>query len=86
MRSGRRKLDADALGRVMVFNLLCDPASKLGCLRWLDTVVMPDMPAKVEHPHPLRAMDALMDNVDLVGAELAKHIRPLGDRDLTVVF
>ena len=86
MRSGRRKIDAEALVRSMVFNRLCDPTSKLGCLRWLDTVAMPEMPAKVEHHHLLRAMDALMDNVDRVEAELARQIRPLVDRDLTVVF
>ena len=86
MRSGRRKIEADALVRAMVFNRLCDPSSKLGCLRWLDTVAMPGMPAKVEHHHLLRAMDALMDNVDRVEPELARQIRPLVDRDLTVVF
>ncbi len=86
MRSGRRKIEVEALVRAMVFNRLCDPTSKLGCLRWLDTVAMPDMPAKVDHHHLLRAMDALMDNVDRVEAELAKQIRPLVDRDLTVVF
>ncbi len=86
MRSGRRKIEADALVRAMVFNRLCDPTSKLGCLRWLDTVAMPEMPAKVEHHHLLRAMDALMDNVDRVETELARQIRPLVDRDLTVVF
>ena len=86
LRSGRRQIDVDALVRAMVFNRLCDPASKLGCLRWLDTVALPDMPAKVEHHHLLRAMDALMDNVDRVETELARQIRPLVDRDLTVVF
>ena len=86
MRSGRRQIRADALVRAMVFNRLCDPTSKLGCLRWLDTVAMPDMPAKVEHHHLLRAMDALMEHVELVEDELAKQIRPLVDQDLTVVF
>jgi len=86
MRSGRRKIEVEALVRAMVFNRLCDPTSKLGCLRWLDTVAMPDMPTKVDHQHLLRAMDALMDNVDRVEAELAKQIRPLVDRDLTMVF
>jgi hypothetical protein len=86
MRSGRRQIDVEALVRAMVFNRLCDPASKLGCLRWLDTVAMPDMPTNVEHHHLLRAMDALMDNVDRVETELAKQIRPLVDRELTVVF
>ena len=86
LRSGRRQIDVEALVRAMVFNRLCDPASKLGCLRWLDTVALPNMPAKVEHHHLLRAMDALMDNVDRVEAELARQIRPLVDHELTMVF
>lgn len=86
MRSGKRKLDVEALVRAMVFNRLCEPTSKLGCLRWLDTVAMPDMPDKVEHHHLLRAMDALMANVHHVEAELARQIRPLVDQELTVVF
>lgn len=86
MRSGRRQIRADALVRAMVFNRLCDPTSKLGCLRWLDTVAMPEMPTNVEHHHLLRAMDALMDHVERVEDELAKQIRPLVDQDLTVAF
>ena len=86
LRSGRRHLDVEALVRAMVFNRLCDPASKLGCLRWLDTVAMPAMPETVTHQHLLRAMDALMDHADRVEFELAKQIRPLVDRDLAVVF
>jgi hypothetical protein len=39
-RSSKRKLDVEAMIRVMVFNRLCDPESKLGVLRWLDTVCM----------------------------------------------
>ncbi len=30
--------------RVMVFNRLCDADSKLGTLRWLQTVSMPGVP------------------------------------------
>jgi hypothetical protein len=86
LRSGKRKLDVEALVRAMVFNRLCDPTSKLGCLRWLETVAMPSMPAGVTHQHLLRAMDALMDHAEQVETELAKQIRPLVDRDLAVVF
>jgi transposase len=86
LRSGKRKLDVEALVRAMVFNRLCDPASKLGCLRWLDTVAIPAMPEGVTHQHLLRAMDALMDHADRVERELAKQIRPLVDQDLAVVF
>jgi hypothetical protein len=86
LRSGKRKIDVEALVRAMVFNRLCAPDSKLGVLRWLETVAMPAMPSRVAHYHLLRAMDALMDHVDRVEGELAKQIRPLVDHDLTMVF
>jgi len=86
VRSGKRKLDVEALVRAMVFNRLCDPTSKLGCLRWLDTVAMPAMPETITHQHLLRAMDALMDHAERVEIELAKQIRPLVDRDLSIIF
>lgn len=86
LRSGKRQIDVEALVRAMVFNRLCAPDSKLGCLRWLDTVAMPAMPEGVTHQHLLRAMDALMDHAERVEMELAKQIRPLVDRNLTVVF
>ena len=51
-------LDVEALLRVMVFNRLSDPASKLGVLRWLETVYLPGVDReKVTHQHLLRAMD-----------------------------
>lgn len=86
LRSSRRVFDAEALVRAMVFNRLCEPESKLGVLRWLDTVAMPDMPEAVTHDHLLRAMDALMDRVDDVEAAVAKQLRPLLDDELSVVF
>ena len=86
LRSSRREFDAEALIRAMVFNRLCEPDSKLGCLRWLETVAIPAMPDGVTHQHLLRAMDALMDNGEAVEDALARQIRPLVDRDLAVVF
>lgn len=86
LRSSRREFDAEALIRAMVFNRLCDPSSKLGCLRWLETVAMPAMPDAVTHQHLLRAMDALMDHADAVENALARQVRPLVDRDLEIVF
>jgi hypothetical protein len=86
LRSGRREIDVEALVRAMVFNRLCAPDSKLGCLRWLETVAMPAVPAEITHQHLLRAMDALMDHSETVEAALARQIRPLVDRDLAVVF
>ncbi len=86
LRSSRREFDAEALIRAMVFNRLCAPDSKLGCLRWLDTVAMPAMPEDITHQQLLRAMDALMDNLEPVEAALSQQYRPLVDRNLSIVF
>ena len=73
--------------RVMVFNRLCDPDSKLGVLRWLQTVSMPGIDAgALTHQHLLRSMDALMDHQDAVDECVAGLLRPLIDEDLSVVF
>ena len=40
-RRTRHTTDIEALIRVMVLNRLCDPDSKLGVLRWLETVALP---------------------------------------------
>lgn len=86
LRSARRTFDAEALIRAMVFNRLCNPSSKLGCLRWLETVAMPEMPDTVTHQNLLRAMDALMDHADAAENAIAKQVRPLVNRDLEIVF
>ena len=64
----------------MVFNRLCDATSKLGCLRWLETVAMPAMPEAVTHQQLLRAMDALMDNTEAVEEALARLQADRGHR------
>lgn len=86
-RKTRHAIDVEALLRVMVFNRLCDPESKLGVLRWLETVAMPGMDtAAITHQHLLRAMDALEDHQSEVDAVVAGLLRPLIDQDLSVVF
>lgn len=85
----RSKTEADVLGclRLMVFNRLCDPGSKLGVLRWLDTVALPvGVACAPEHQHLLRAMDVLDEYSDTLGTRLATLMRPLIDQDLSVVF
>ena len=42
-RRTRHTTDVEALTRIMVLNRLCDPDSKLGVLRWLQTVALPDI-------------------------------------------
>lgn len=86
-RRTRHAIDVEALIRAMVFNRLCDPDSKLGVLRWLQTVALPDVTLDaVDHHQLLRAMDALVDHSQAVDDVLASLLRPLVDRDLAVVF
>ena len=86
-RKTRHSIDVEALIRVMVFNRLCDPDSKLGVLRWLETVAMPGIDAdSITHQHLLRSMDALMDHQTEVDAVVAGLLRPLIDQELSVVF
>ena len=86
-RRTRHTIDVEALIRIMVLNRLCDPDSKLGVLRWLQTVALPDIEVKaVTHQQLLRSMDALMDNQDAVDGVVAGLLRPLVDRDLSLAF
>lgn len=86
-RRTRYRIDVEALVRVMVMNRLCDPDSKLGVLRWLETVSLPGIvPATIEHQHLLRAMDALVEHREAVDQAMSALLRPLLDRDLAVVF
>ena len=86
-RRSKTEVDVLACLRLMVFNRLCDPGSKLGVLRWLDTVALPTGFSFIpEHQHLLRAMDVLDEYSDTLGANLATLMRPLIDQDLSVVF
>lgn len=86
LRSSRRSFDAEALVRAMVFNRLCAPDFKLGCLEWLETVTIPAMPESVTHDQLLRTLDALMDRAEAVEACIAKQLRPMLDQRVSVVF
>lgn len=86
------RCEVDTLGclRTMVFNRLCDPSSKLGVLRWLQTVALPKgfgfEAALPEHHQLLRAMDVLDEHADAIADRLALLMRPLIDQELSVVF
>ena len=86
-RKTRHSIDVEALIRVMVFNRLCDPDSKLGVLRWLETVALPGTSLQsIDHQHLLRAMDALVDHKTEVDEVMTSLLRPLVDQDLAIVF
>ena len=79
--------DIEQAVRVMVFNRLCDPDSKLGVLRWLQTVRIPSMQTPtLSHQQLLRSMDALMDHHKEVDRCVASLLRPLIDEELSVIF
>jgi Transposase DDE domain len=83
----RTGLDVEALLRVMVFNRLCDPESKLGVLRWLQTTRVPGVRAEtVTHQRLLRAMDVLEARHAAIETAVAGLVRPLLDAELSLVF
>ncbi len=87
-RGTRHSIQVEALIRLMVLNRLASPDSKLGVLRWLETVSLPGMKGidAVEHQHLLRAMDALCEQQAAVNEAVTDLLRPLVDQDLSVVF
>lgn len=87
LRSSRRAFAIEPLIRTLVFNRLVAPDSKLGVLRWLDEVRVPTLDVEqVTHQRLLRAMDALMDGRVTVEHAVAGQLKPLIDRQLSVVF
>ncbi|MFW8567409.1 IS1634 family transposase, partial [Orrella sp. 11846] len=70
---------------LMVFNRLCDADSKLGALRWVKTVSLPEMDlTSVSHQQLLRTMDAILEHQDVIDEVLADAVRPLVNDDLSV--
>jgi transposase len=85
--SSKRKFSVEQLLKVMVFNRLCDPASKLGISRWLERATVPGVdPEAVTHQRLLRAMDSLIKNRVQLDRAISSLLRPLIDTDLAVVF
>src|SRR5690606_4918648 len=83
----RHRIDLEALLRLMVFNRLCDADSKLGALRWVKTVSLPDVDLEsVNHQQLLRTMDVLVEHKAVIDEVLADAVRPLVNEDLSVVF
>jgi transposase len=82
-----RQFDAERLLRVMVFNRLCDPESKLGIARWLEGTLVPGVPAEtVTHQRLLRTMDTVVEQANALDEAFAGLLRPLIDQELSIVF
>jgi|AntAceMinimDraft_5_1070358.scaffolds.fasta_scaffold05510_3 transposase len=83
----RHQIDIEALLRLMVLNRLCDADTKLGLLRWLQTVSLPESDLKVvSHQHLLRTMDALIEHQSIIEDAVAAAVRPMVNAELSVVF
>ncbi|WP_416140030.1 hypothetical protein ACM26W_06550 [Halomonas sp. HK25] len=83
----KRPFDAERLLRVMVFNRLCDPESRLGVLRWLEDVLVPDVDtASISHRHLLHTLDTLSDCSEALNDVLAQQCQPLIDEERPIVF
>jgi transposase len=82
-----RSVEHLPLIKAMVFNRLCDPESKLGLLRWLETVTIPGvLENEVTHQRLLRSMDVLEERGEEVDGTVSELLMPLIDQDLSVVF
>lgn len=87
-RGTRFSIPIEKLIELMVLNRMTAPHSKLGVLRWMDEADVSSIvdPSKVNHSMLLRAMDALDKRSEAVNDALAGMIRPLVDRELSIVF
>jgi transposase len=87
LKGRRYRIEVEKLVRVMVLNRLSDPGSKLGVLRWLETVWLPGIdPHKITHQALLRAMDALIAGKDALERQLANTLQRQCADAMEVVF
>jgi transposase len=87
LRDAKIEFDAAKIVQAMVINRACDPTSKLGILRWLETVYIPELrAADVSYQHLLRAMDALIGIKDEIEKNLYNQMIDLFSPDVDLVF
>jgi len=83
----RQQFDAERLLRLMVFNRLCAPESRLGILRWLEGTRVPEVSAEaVTQPAPATHHGYAGRGADRVEDALAGRLRPLIDQELAIAF
>ena len=87
--AAQRGHEFDLAGHVklMVFNRLCDPCSKLSLLEWAQGVHVPGLDtSKLEYHHLLRAMDWLLERKEAIEKEVALRVLTLFDGQPDLVF
>jgi transposase len=71
--------------KLMVFNRICDPRSKLGILEWFKGIHFPGI-EQPEYHHFLRTMDWLIDNKNILEKTIWSKLKTLLDFDVELVF
>lgn len=79
------EFDVDAALFAMTLNRLCDPCSKLGVSRWVDTVYCPSLEG-LELQHYYRALDFLAGQKETIEERLFAQVRDLFHLKLDIVF
>lgn len=83
----RYRLEIERVGRVLVFKRLSAPSSKLGVLRWLETVYLAGLNGdRLTHQQLLRAMEALITYQEELEQQLAATLLPQFTDSLDMVF
>ena len=78
-RSSYREFDAESLIRMLVFNRLCDPQSKLGAIRWLERVHLPGIDTSGVHHEQLLRNRSFWGVVDRIqGMSRSSLMTPAG--------
>lgn len=79
--------DVAQMVKVMVLNRISDPLSKLGIMRWLPTVYIPELRTEeVEYHQLLRAMDYLISIKEQIERDLYNELVTLFSPDVDLVF
>ena len=87
LKESKVAFDVGQMIQVMVLNRLSDPLSKLGIMRWLPTVYIPDLKSdQVQYQHLLRAMDYLIESKEQIERDLYNQLITLFSPDVDLVF
>ena len=87
LKETKTEFDVAQMVKVMVLNRISDPLSKLGILRWLPTVYIPELKSdEVEYHHLLRAMDYLISIKEEIEKDLYNRLVTLFSPDVDLVF
>lgn len=85
IKKSRAQFNLEEYIKLMVFNRICDPKSKLGILEWFEGIHFPGL-EKPEHHHILRTMDWLSDNKHHLEKAIWNKVKTLLDFQVELVF